>query len=110
MEKEKKDFIIYQWLFFIPFSVLAMLGALITSFFALFIFICGAKYIVASFMLETSKIFPAIVLTIIALAVVAVLIFFVILIIKKYIKAVDNFKEEKKALFDNNSNSDENQN
>lgn len=99
MEKEKKDFLLYQWLFFIPFSVLAMLGALIVSFFALFIFICGAKYIVASFMLEKSVIFPALVITFIALGVVAVLVYSVVLVIKKYIKAVESFKEEKHKIF-----------
>lgn len=99
MEKEKKDFKLYQWLFFIPFSVLAMLGALIVSFFALFIFVCGAKYVVASFMLESGRIFPAIVMTIIALGVVAVLVYSVVLIIKKYIKAVGDFRQEKQKVF-----------
>lgn len=110
MEKEKKDFLLYQWLFFIPFSVLAMLGGLIVSIIALFLFICGAKYVVASFMLEKSQIFPAVVMTLTTLTVVAVLVFSVVLLIKKYIKAVDNFKEEKKAIFENNSTSDDNQN
>lgn len=99
MEKEKKDFVLYQWLFFIPFSVLAMLGALIVSFFALFIFVCGAKYVVASFMLEKSQIFPAVVMTLITLAVAAVLAYSVALVIKRYIKAVKEFKAEKEKIF-----------
>lgn len=105
MEKEKKDFLLYQWLFFIPFSVLAMLGGLIVSLIALFLFICAAKYTVASFMLESDKIFLAVILTLSIYAVVAVLVFSVVMLIKKYIKAVDNFKEEKKAIFEKSGDS-----
>ena len=110
MGKEKKDFLLYQWLFFIPFIVLAKLGGMLVSIIALFLFICGAKYVVASFMLEKSQIFPAVVMTLTTLAVVAVLVFSVVLLIKRYIKAVDNFKEEKKAAFEKDGNSDDNQN
>lgn len=98
MEKKKKDLILYQWLFVTPFSILGALGVLIVGIMALLIFITSAKYVVASFMLESSKIFPALLLTIISLGVVAALVYSEIILIKKYIKSMREFLAEKKQI------------
>ncbi|MDE5991127.1 MAG: hypothetical protein K2H36_06050 [Clostridia bacterium] len=98
MEKKKKDLMLYQWLFITPFSILGALGALIVGIMALLIFITSAKYVVASFMLESAKIFPAFVLTVISLGVVAVLVYSEIILIKKYIKSMREFLAEKKQI------------
>ena len=66
-EKAKKDIMIYQWLYIVPFSVIGGVGIIATAVVALFVFICSAKYVVASFMLDSGKIFPALVLTFIGL-------------------------------------------
>ena len=60
-EKAKKDIMIYQWLYIVPFSVIGGVGIIATAVVALFVFICSAKYVVASFMLDSGKIFPALV-------------------------------------------------
>ncbi|MDE6758989.1 MAG: hypothetical protein K2O95_06455 [Clostridia bacterium] len=98
MEKKKKDLMLYQWLFITPFSILGALGALIVGIMALLIFITSAKYVVASFMLESAKIFPAFVLTVISLGVVAALVYSEIILIKKYIKSMREFLAEKKQI------------
>ena len=97
--KKQKDFKIYQWLFFTPFSIIGAAGVIVVAFMALFTFICWAKYVVASFMLESAKIFPAIVLTAICLCVVAILVYSDILLVKKYIKSIKEFIREKNELF-----------
>lgn len=93
--KTKKDMQLYQWLYITPFSVLAWVGIIVVAVIALLIFICSAKYIVASFMLESAKIFPALVLTFIGLFVTAVLVFSEVILIKKYFKAIKDFQKEK---------------
>lgn len=90
--------LLYQWLFVTPFSVIGALGVLAVAIMALLIFVTSAKYVVASFMLESAKIFPAIVLTIISLGVVAVLVFSEIILIKKYIKSLKEFLAERKQV------------
>lgn len=103
MKKEKKDFLIYQWCYFVPFSVLAVIGVLIVSIMAILIGVCSLKYLVKSFSLESSLIFPALILTIICLGVVAVLVYSVILLIRKYISSVGRFIEEKKEAYSENN-------
>ncbi|MDE7336853.1 MAG: hypothetical protein K2N32_01930 [Clostridia bacterium] len=98
MDKKKRDMLIYQWLFFIPFSALAVVGIIAVGIVALLIFVCSAKYVVASFMLESAKIFPAILLTLICLGVVAVLVYSEVLLVKKYIKAAKEFVKEKNGV------------
>ena len=98
MDKKKKDVILYQWLFVVPFSVLAAVGVIVIAIMMLLIFVTAAKYVVASFMLESAQIFPAIVLTIISLGVVAILVFSEILLIKKYIKSMREFLVERKQI------------
>ncbi|MDE6189016.1 MAG: hypothetical protein K2G37_01850 [Clostridia bacterium] len=95
MDKKKKDVLLYQWLFITPFSILAAIGVLIVAIMALLIFVTAAKYAVASFMLESAQIFPALVLTIISLGVVAALVFSEIILIKKYVKSIREFLKEK---------------
>ena len=65
---------------------------------AVLIFICSAKYVAVSFTLGSAKIFPAIILTLICLGVVATLVYSEVLIIKKYIKSAKEFVEEKKSI------------
>lgn len=103
MEKEKRDFLLYQWLFFVPFSVLAMLGALIVSVFALFIFITTARYALTIYLNPNSIIFYVFVMVLIAFIVVAALVYSVVMIIKKYIKAVKDFRLERQKIFDSKS-------
>ena len=98
MEKKKKDMILYQWLFVTPFSILAAIGVLVVGIMALLIFVTSAKYVVASFMLDGAKIFPAFVLTLISLGVVAVLVYSEIILIKKYIKSMREFLQERKQI------------
>lgn len=98
MEKKKKDMLLYQWLFVTPFSILGALGVLVVGIMALLIFVTSAKYVVASFMLDGAKIFPALVLTIISLGVVAVLVYSEIILIKKYIKSMREFLAERKQI------------
>ena len=105
MDKKKKDMLLYQWLFVTPFSVIGALGVLAVGIMALLIFVTSAKYVVASFMLESAKIFPALVLTIISLGVVAVLVFSEIILIKKYIKSLKEFIKEKRDILDDAKNS-----
>ena len=110
-DKAKKDMQLYQWLYFTPFSVLAWVGIVVVALIALFVFICSAKYVVASFMLDSAKIFPALVLTFIGLCVTAVLVFSDVILIKKYIKATKAFLKEKQEVFNSqNSQSDNFQN
>ena len=111
-DKAKKDMQLYQWLYITPFSVLAWVGIIVVAVIALFVFICSAKYLVASFMLESAKIFPALVLTFIGLCVTAVLVFSDVILIKKYIKAIKEFLKEKQETLvsQNNSQSDNSQN
>ncbi|MDE6276308.1 MAG: hypothetical protein K2M75_07245 [Clostridia bacterium] len=99
-DKAKKDMKLYQWLYITPFSVLAWAGIIVVAVIALFVFICSAKYLVASFMLENAKIFPALVLTFIGLCVTAVLVFSEVILIKKYIKAIKDFQKEKQEAMD----------
>ena len=99
-DKAKKDMVLYQWLFFTPFSVIGALGVLAVGIMALLVFVTSAKYVVASFMLESAKIFPAIVLTIISLGVVAVMVYSEIILIKKYIKSLKEFLKEKRDVLD----------
>lgn len=104
-EKAKKDIMIYQWLYIVPFSVIGGVGIIATAVVALFVFICSAKYVVASFMLDGAKIFPALVLTFIGLCVVATLVFSIVLLIKKYIKSIKGFIKEREEIL----NSDKSQ-
>ena len=104
-EKAKKDIMIYQWLYIVPFSVIGGVGIIATAVVALFVFICSAKYVVASFMLDSGKIFPALVLTFIGLCVVATLVFSIVLLIKKYIKSIKGFIKEREEIL----NSDKSQ-
>lgn len=97
-EKAKKDIMLYQWLYILPFSILGGVGILAIAVVALLVFICSAKYVVASFMLDGAKIFPALVLTFIGLCVVAVLVFSIVLVIKKYIKALKDFLKERDEI------------
>ncbi|MBD5086850.1 MAG: hypothetical protein HDT32_05810 [Clostridiales bacterium] len=97
-DKAKKDMLLYQWLFVTPFSVIGVLGVLAVAIMALLIFVTSAKYVVASFMLESTRIFPALILTIISLGVVAVLVFSEIILIKKYIKSLKEFLAERKQV------------
>ena len=94
-DKAKKDVMMYQWLYIVPFSIVGGVGILAVAVVALLVFICSAKYIVASFMLDGAKIFPALVLTFIGLCVVAVLVFSIVLLIKKFIKSLKEFLKEK---------------
>lgn len=104
-DKAKKDMLLYQWLFVTPFSVLGALGVLVVGIMALLIFVTSAKYVVASFTLESANIFPAFVLTIISLGVVAVLVYSEIILIKKYIKSIKEFIKEKRDILDDAKNS-----
>ena len=104
-EKAKKDIMIYQWLYIVPFSVIGGVGIIATAVVALFVFMCSAKYVVASFMLDSGKIFPALVLTFIGLCVVATLVFSIVLLIKKYIKSIKGFIKEREEIL----NSDKSQ-
>ena len=106
-DKEKKNIQLYQWLYITPFSVLAWVGVIVVAIIALFVFICSAKYLVASFMLESAKIFPALVLTFIGLCVTAVLVFSEVILIKKYIKAIKDFQKEKQEVLDSQSSQNE---
>lgn len=98
MDKKKREVMLYQWLFFIPFSAIAAIGVIAVAIVALLIFICSAKYVAVSFTLESAKIFPAIILALICLGVVATLVYSEVLIIKKYIKSAKEFVEEKKSI------------
>lgn len=102
-DKAKKDMQLYQWLYITPFSVLAWAGIIIVAVIALFVFICSAKYLVASFMLESAKIFPALVLTFIGLCITAVLVLSEVILIKKYIKAIKAFQKEKRKSLEDSS-------
>ena len=102
-DKEKRDARLYQWLYITPFSVLAWVGIAVVAVIALFVFICSAKYVVASFMLESAKIFPALVLTFVGLCVTAVLVFSDVILIKKYIKTIKDFQKEKQEVLDSQS-------
>lgn len=101
MEKKKRDVLLYQWLFFIPFSAIAAIGVIAVGIVALFIFICSAKYLVVSFTLESARIFPALVLTIICLGVVAALVYSDVILVRKYIKSAKEFVEEKNKTLHN---------
>ncbi|MDE6210967.1 MAG: hypothetical protein K2K85_06020 [Clostridia bacterium] len=102
-EKAKKDMKMYQWLYFTPFSIIGAIGVIAVAIVAILIFVCSAKYLVVSFTLESAKIFPALVLTFIGLCVVAVLVFSEVILIKKYIKALKEFIEEKEEVSSDNS-------
>ncbi len=101
MDKKKRDVLLYQWLFFIPFSAIAAIGVIAVGIVALFIFICSAKYLVVSFTLESARIFPALVLTIICLGVVAALVYSDVILVRKYIKSAKEFVEEKNKTLQN---------
>jgi len=101
MDKKKRDVLLYQWLFFIPFSAIAAIGVIAVGIVALFIFICSAKYLVVSFTLESARIFPALVLTIICLGVVAALVYSDVILVRKYIKSAKEFVEEKNKTLHN---------
>lgn len=98
---KKRDVLLYQWLFFIPFSAIAAIGVIAVGIVALFIFICSAKYLVVSFTLESARIFPALVLTIICLGVVAALVYSDVILVRKYIKSAKEFVEEKNKTLHN---------
>ena len=95
MDKKKRDVLLYQWLFFIPFSAIAAIGVIAVGIVALFIFICSAKYLVVSFTLESARIFPALVLTIICL------VYSDVILVRKYIKSAKEFVEEKNKTLQN---------
>ena len=101
MDKKKRDVLLYQWLFFIPFSAIAAIGVIAVGIVALFIFICSAKYLVVSFTLESARIFPALVLKIICLGVVAALVYSDVILVRKYIKSAKEFVEEKNKTLHN---------
>lgn len=101
MDMKKRDVLLYQWLFFIPFSAIAAIGVIAVGIVALFIFICSAKYLVVSFTLESARIFPALVLTIICLGVVAALVYSDVILVRKYIKSAKEFVEEKNKTLHN---------
>lgn len=101
MDKKKRDVLLYQWLFFIPFSAIAAIGVIAVGIVALFIFICSAKYLVVSFTLKSARIFPALVLTIICLGVVAALVYSDVILVRKYIKSAKEFVEEKNKTLQN---------
>ena len=94
-DKAKKDMQLYQWLYITPFSIIGGVGVLVVALVAIFTLICSAKYLVVSFTLPSSKIFPALVLTFIGFCVTAALVFSEVILIKKYIKAIKDFSKEK---------------
>lgn len=106
-DKTKKDMKLYQWFYITPFSVIGGIGVIAVAIIALFIFVCSAKYLVASFMLEGAKIFPALVLTFIGFCVVAVLVFSEVILIKKYVKAIKDFQKEKQKIVNLSSDTKE---
>ncbi|MDE5756400.1 MAG: hypothetical protein K2I23_04850 [Clostridia bacterium] len=108
-DKAKKDMKLYQWFYITPFSIIGGIGVIVVAIVAILVFVCSAKYLVASFMLEGAKIFPALVLTFIGLCVVAVLVFSEVILIKKYIKSLKEFlKERQEALASPNSSQSDN--
>ncbi|MDE6474861.1 MAG: hypothetical protein K2L70_07175 [Clostridia bacterium] len=102
-DKAKKDMKLYQWFYITPFSIIGGIGVIAVAIVAILIFVCSAKYLVVSFMLESAKIFPALVLTFIGFCVVAALVFSEIILIKKYIKALKEFFKEKEEVSSDNS-------
>ena len=110
-DKAKKEITLYQWLYFTPFSIIGAIGVIAVAIVAILVFVCSAKYLVASFMLESAKIFPALVLTFIGLCVVAALVFSEVILIKKYIKSLKEFLKERQEVLasPNNSQSDNSQ-
>ena len=101
-DKAKKDMQVYQG-FFIAFSILGALGVLVVGLIAIFAFVCSAKYLVVSFSLGSAKIFPALVLTFIGFFVTATLVLSEVILIKKYIKSLNDFKKEKKEVLSGDS-------